>query len=79
MTRIQRQIPDDGGYSKMVGTDHQTNDDDHEPPEGGGTSEASSKCTQNFIHIFQHGLVDRDEIGYTIQATLYSDLLSFLA
>jgi len=45
MTRMQRQIPDDGSDTEMIGTNHQTDNDDNEPLEGGGAGKASSKCT----------------------------------
>ncbi|EJW13830.1 hypothetical protein PAV_4c03860 [Paenibacillus alvei DSM 29] len=63
MTRIERQIPDDGSDTEMIGTDHQTDNDDYEPLEGGGARETSTKGRQNLIYKFQHGMVGRDEIG----------------
>lgn len=45
MTGMQRQIPDDGSDTEIIGTNHQTDNDDNEPLEGGGAGKASSKCT----------------------------------
>lgn len=63
VTRMHLQISHDGGEAEMIGTNHEADDYDNEPLEGGGSGEASSKCRQDFIYIFQHGMVDRDEIG----------------
>ncbi len=46
----------------MIRTHHQTDNDDDV---SGSSGEASSKNRQDFIHIFQHGMVGRDEIGFT--------------
>lgn len=59
--RVEYQIPNDGG-AQMIRTHHQTDNDDDV---SGSSGEASSKNRQDFIHIFQHGMVGRDEIGFT--------------
>lgn len=38
VARMQRQIPDDGGHAKRVGSHYQT-DNDHNKPLEGGTEE----------------------------------------
>ncbi len=63
VTRIEREIPDDRSYTKMIGTDHQTDNKDNEPLEGGGARETSTEGRQNLIYKFQHGMVGRNEIG----------------
>ena len=63
----------------MVRAHHQTDNDDDEPFEGSGSGKAGSESGQNFIHKFQHRMVNRDEIGYTTLVTLSSDLISSLA
>ena len=58
-------VPDPGRWKspEVIGTNHQTDNDDNEPFEGSGAGKASSKCGQYFIHKSQHRLVDRHEIG----------------
>lgn len=44
MARMQRQIPDDGSHTEMIGTNHQTDNDDNEPLECGYSGKTITEC-----------------------------------
>ncbi|WP_313996340.1 hypothetical protein [uncultured Paenibacillus sp.] len=62
-TRMQREIPYQSRHPQLIGAQHQTDNDDNEPLEGSDSGKASLERRQNFIHKFQHRMVNRDEIG----------------
>ncbi len=63
MTRPQRQIPHDGSDTELISAHHETDNDYDEPLVRCGSGEAISKSRRNLIHKFQHGMVDRKDIG----------------
>jgi hypothetical protein len=60
---VQGQASNDSREAQVIGTNHQADDNHNEPLVGGLPGKVGSKNGQDFVYIFQHGLVDREEIG----------------